>query len=63
MKQEEDQIRIVIRNDGPPIEEHMLSNLYEPFSKGKKGEFGIGLSIVKKFSPCIKRLYQLKMMI
>lgn len=48
MKQEEDQIRIVIRNDGPPIEEHMLSSLYEPFSKGKKGEFGIGLSIVKR---------------
>ena len=48
LKQEEDQIRIVIRNDGPPIEEHMLSNLYEPFSKGKKGEFGIGLSIVKR---------------
>lgn len=36
MKQEEDQIRIVIRNDGPPIEEHMLSSLYEPFSKGKR---------------------------
>lgn len=36
MKQEEDQIRIIIRNDGPPIEEHMLSNLYEPFSKGKR---------------------------
>ena len=31
-----------------PIEDEMLSSLYEPFNKGKKGEFGIGLSIVKR---------------
>ncbi|MFN2744204.1 MULTISPECIES: sensor histidine kinase [Bacillus] len=39
---------IIIKNDGPHIEEEMLSSLYEPFNKGKKGEFGIGLSIVKR---------------
>lgn len=39
---------ITIKNDGPHIEEEMLSSLYEPFNKGKKGEFGIGLSIVKR---------------
>ncbi|MGE6630019.1 sensor histidine kinase [Bacillus sp. NPDC077027] len=48
MTQESNQIHIVIRNDGPPIEQEMLTSLYEPFSKGKKGEFGIGLSIVKR---------------
>lgn len=37
-----------IANDGPPIEENVLSTIFEPFEKGSKGEFGIGLSIVKR---------------
>ncbi|ASB90719.1 HAMP domain-containing sensor histidine kinase [Bacillus sonorensis] len=48
MKSTKHQIVITIRNDGPHIEEEMLTSLYEPFNKGKKGEFGIGLSIVKR---------------
>ncbi|KMM56236.1 histidine kinase [Bacillus glycinifermentans] len=48
VKSTKKQIMITIRNDGPHIEEEMLSSLYEPFNKGKKGEFGIGLSIVKR---------------
>ncbi|MGG3642669.1 ATP-binding protein [Bacillus gobiensis] len=39
---------LTIKNDGPHIEEKMLTSLFEPFNKGKKGEFGIGLSIVKR---------------
>ncbi|MCY8280479.1 secretion stress-responsive two-component system sensor histidine kinase CssS, partial [Bacillus inaquosorum] len=48
MKQDDRNIVITIKNDGPHIEDEMLSSLYEPFNKGKKGEFGIGLSIVKR---------------
>ncbi|NPC94125.1 HAMP domain-containing histidine kinase [Bacillus sp. WMMC1349] len=48
MKSAKTCISIKIKNDGPHIEKEMLSNLYEPFNKGKKGEFGIGLSIVKR---------------
>lgn len=48
MKQDDRNIFITIKNDGPHIEDEMLSSLYEPFNKGKKGEFGIGLSIVKR---------------
>lgn len=48
MKQDDRNIVITIKNDGAHIEDEMLSSLYEPFNKGKKGEFGIGLSIVKR---------------
>ncbi|WP_342412312.1 secretion stress-responsive two-component system sensor histidine kinase CssS [Bacillus sp. FSL K6-1560] len=48
MKQDDRNIVITIKNDGPHIEDELLSSLYEPFNKGKKGEFGIGLSIVKR---------------
>lgn len=37
-------------NDGVPIEPTLLNSLFEPFSKGSKGEFGIGLSIVKRIA-------------
>ncbi|MBT2574762.1 HAMP domain-containing histidine kinase [Bacillus sp. ISL-51] len=48
ISQNQQQIVMTVKNDGPPIEDEMLSSLYEPFNKGKKGEFGIGLSIVKR---------------
>ncbi len=48
ISQNQRQIVMTVENDGPPIEDEMLSSLYEPFNKGKKGEFGIGLSIVKR---------------
>lgn len=37
-----------IWNDGPHMEEELLENLFKEFNKGSKGEFGLGLSIVKK---------------
>ena len=39
--------KIIFFNDGEPIEKEILSSMFEPYKKGKKGENGIGLSIVK----------------
>ena len=33
-------------NDGEPIEENVLHNIFDKFNKGYKGEFGLGLAIV-----------------
>ena len=40
--------RIILYNDGPLIEESLKDALFNPFKKGIKGQFGLGLSIVKK---------------
>lgn len=45
-----DKLLLTIWNDGPPIDEDMMEQLFEPFQKGEKGEFGIGLSIVKRIA-------------
>lgn len=37
-----------IYNDGDPIEEDRLEDLFSPYVKGVKGQFGLGLSIVSK---------------
>lgn len=37
-----------IWNDGPPIDREILSSLFEPYRKGPNGEFGLGLSIVRR---------------
>ena len=39
---------ITLYNDGPNIEASLLDGIFTPFRKGIKGEFGLGLSIVKK---------------
>lgn len=41
-------IVLEIGNDGPKIENETFKNLFTEYNKGKKGEFGIGLAIVKK---------------
>ncbi|MGG2086970.1 HAMP domain-containing sensor histidine kinase [Priestia aryabhattai] len=41
-------VQCTISNDGPPIDQNVLEHLFEPFKKGANGEFGIGLSIVKR---------------
>lgn len=38
---------ICIHNDGEPIDENLVNNLFDKFKKGKKGKFGLGMSIVK----------------
>ena len=40
--------RITLYNDGPNIDETILSSIFTPYKKGIKGQFGLGLSIVKK---------------
>ena len=40
--------QIIFYNDGPNISSDLLEAIFIPFRKGVKGEFGLGLSIVKK---------------
>ena len=42
------QNKIILYNDGENIENDFLEGIFTPFRKGIKGEFGLGLSIVKK---------------
>ena len=42
------QNKIILYNDGDTIDEDFLEVIFTPFRKGIKGEFGLGLSIVKK---------------
>lgn len=37
-----------IYNDGEHIDEQFIKNSFKPYEKGSKGEFGLGMSIVKK---------------
>lgn len=50
ISKDDSNLLLSIWNDGPPIDEDMMEQLFEPFQKGKKGEFGIGLSIVKRIA-------------
>lgn len=40
--------RLRIYNDGDSIDEAFLNSVFKPYEKGSKGEFGLGMSIVKK---------------
>lgn len=40
--------KIIFYNDGPNINEDVLDNIFTPYTKGIRGQFGLGLSIVKK---------------
>lgn len=42
------QNKLILYNDGENIEEDFIEAIFTPFRKGIKGEFGLGLSIVKK---------------
>ena len=42
------QNKLVLYNDGDTIDDEFLEAIFTPFRKGIKGEFGLGLSIVKK---------------
>lgn len=39
---------ITLYNDGPNIDPDILSDIFTPYKKGMNGQFGLGLSIVKK---------------
>ncbi|MDD3341255.1 MAG: HAMP domain-containing sensor histidine kinase [Bacilli bacterium] len=40
--------RITLYNDGTNIDENILDDIFTPYKKGIKGQFGLGLSIVRK---------------
>lgn len=40
--------KIILYNDGANIDDDLLNGIFTPFRKGIKGQFGLGLSIVKK---------------
>jgi len=40
--------KIIFYNDGNNIDDKLIESIFIPFRKGIKGEFGLGLSIVKK---------------
>ena len=40
--------KITLYNDGPKVDDALLDSIFSPYRKGIKGEFGLGLSIVKK---------------
>lgn len=42
------QNKIILYNDGEKIDDDFIEAMFTPFRKGIKGEFGLGLSIVKK---------------
>lgn len=46
LKKEADKAILRFWNDGPPIEEKIMNNIFDEFNKGYKGEFGLGLAIV-----------------
>ncbi|MCK9444417.1 MAG: HAMP domain-containing histidine kinase [Tissierellaceae bacterium] len=46
MKDEGKIVTLKIWNDGPPIEEGLITDMFQEFNKGYKGEFGLGLAIV-----------------
>jgi len=40
--------RITLFNDGESIDETIITDIFSPYKKGIKGQFGLGLSIVSK---------------
>lgn len=40
--------KLVLFNDGESIDENVISDIFSPYKKGMKGQFGLGLSIVQK---------------
>ena len=40
--------KITLYNDGPGVDKNLIDSIFIPYRKGMKGEFGLGLSIVKK---------------
>ncbi|MFS0726369.1 HAMP domain-containing protein [Paenibacillus sp. 1P07SE] len=46
---DDDRERVLeIRNDGPQLDPILLKGLFEPYRMGAKGQFGLGLSIVRQ---------------
>lgn len=48
LRRDDQKTLLRIWNDGPFIEDHLINNMFNEFSKGYKGEFGLGLAIVNR---------------
>ena len=48
-----DMVEITVMDDGAGIDEKELPHIFERFYKGRKGNFGLGLSIVKSGLSCM----------
>ncbi|RYM02175.1 HAMP domain-containing histidine kinase [Sporolactobacillus sp. THM7-7] len=48
VEKSENETKVIVRNDGEPIQKQIAEDLFEPFQKGEKGQFGLGLAIVKR---------------
>ncbi|WP_100371913.1 sensor histidine kinase [Bacillus sp. FJAT-45037] len=46
----DDRVEISVENNGEPIQEVDLPQIFNPFYKGNKGKFGLGLAIVKRIA-------------
>lgn len=42
------QKKLTFYNDGEPISERFIEDMFRPYEKGSKGQFGLGMSIVQK---------------
>jgi two-component system sensor histidine kinase CssS len=40
--------KLTFYNDGEPIDQNFIQQLFKPYEKGQKGQFGLGMSIVQK---------------
>ncbi|MBM7646923.1 two-component system sensor histidine kinase CssS [Scopulibacillus daqui] len=47
-EEKDSETRLLVKNDGEPIPEEQMEGLFQPFKKGKKGQFGLGLAIVQR---------------
>ncbi|PSL45166.1 two-component system sensor histidine kinase CssS [Salsuginibacillus halophilus] len=50
IEQKNDEAVIIVENDGDHIPEEELPHLFDPFRKGNKGQFGLGLAIVSRIA-------------
>ena len=40
--------KLIIYNDGDHLEDKFVDEIFKPYEKGSKGQFGLGMSIVQK---------------
>ncbi|MBN2300083.1 MAG: HAMP domain-containing histidine kinase [Acholeplasmataceae bacterium] len=40
--------KLTFYNDGEPISQNFINQMFKPYEKGEKGQFGLGMSIVQK---------------
>lgn len=48
VSRQQDSVRIRIWNDGPPLDEARIEQLFKEYQVGDKGQFGLGLPIVQQ---------------